>query len=106
MPDKTETQTSMGPCGDIIVHDQPAGKTDAGFEDEKVLKFGLPANNSFDGLRIAPPSQNSFDKIKRLIFTSEHNSSGSGSGNALQASGNWGATVRGSKSSLTEKLSS
>ena len=42
MPDKTETQTSLGPCGDIIVLDQPAGKTDAGFEDEKVPKFGLP----------------------------------------------------------------
>ena len=36
MPTKTETQTSMGPCGDIIVLDQPAGKTDAGYEDEKV----------------------------------------------------------------------
>ena len=42
MPDKTETQTSMGPCGDIIVLDQPAGKADAGFEDEKVSKFGFP----------------------------------------------------------------
>ena len=42
MPDKTETQTSMGPCGDIIVHDQPAGKADAGFEDEKVPKFLAP----------------------------------------------------------------
>ena len=37
MPDKTETQTSLGPCGDIIVHDQSSGKADAGFEDEKVM---------------------------------------------------------------------
>ena len=33
MPTKTDTQTSMGPCGDIIVPDQSAGKT--GLEDEK-----------------------------------------------------------------------
>ena len=42
MPTKTDTQTSMGPCGDIIVLDQPAGKADAGFEDEKVPKFLAP----------------------------------------------------------------
>ena len=45
MPAKTKT--SMGPCGDIIVPDQSAGK--AGFEDEKSPKFGL-SPNSFDGL--------------------------------------------------------